>query len=470
MEILHVSAECFPYAKAGGLGDVAGALPKYQQQAGHVAKLVMPMHKTKFLYENDWEVVHKSSLRIAGAYYDYTIIKEATNKLGFDLYAVDVYGLTDREKVYGYDDDSYRYTVFQIAIVHWLAMWEHRPDVVHVHDHTAALVPFMMKHCYEFKHLENIKTVLTIHNAQYQGWMPWANQSWLPAYDSYRWGLLDWNDMINPLACAVKTCERVTTVSQGYLEEILVNANGLEALFEYERGKCVGIINGIDDRYWNTETDTYLEANYTVETMAEGKRKNKEHLCSSFGLDVEKPLFIFIGRLVGEKAADILPAAIQRSIYETNGAINILVLGSGDPNVEHQLTQLNFSLQGYYNSRIAYHEKLSHIMYAAADFLLMPSRVEPCGLNQMYAMRYGTIPIVRSVGGLRDTVIDLGNAGGYGLTFNHATVDDLVQAMHRACGIYYDQRAEFDALKQKVMQLDFSWENSIKKYLEVYMQ
>jgi starch synthase len=468
MEILHVSAECYPVAKAGGLGDVVGALPKYQNQLGHLAKVVMPMYRTKFLYQNQFDVVHKGGINLGSAWFEYTIIKEKTNLLGFDLYLVDIYGLLDREKVYGYDDDTERFTAFQIAVVDWLAQWQHHPGVVHVHDHHAGLIPFMMQNCYKYRHLAGIPTVLTIHNAQYQGWMGWDKSHYLPEYDPWQWGKLDWANNINPLASAVKCALKVTTVSQSYLEEMRTNANGLENLFEYEKGKCTGILNGIDAAVWDPEMDTYLAENFSLENAAEGKEANKKILCDEFNLDITRPLFIFIGRLVHEKAADLLPRAIYDAVYHMEGRMNFLILGSGDPAVEQELADLNEPLVGYYNSKIGYNEKLSHQMYAGADFLLMPSRVEPCGLNQMYAMRYGTVPIVRNTGGLKDTVIDIGEPGGYGIKFNDAKVWDITYSIHRAVELY-EQSKKMEAIRNKIMQLDNSWEKSAQHYSDLYL-
>ncbi len=467
MEIIHVSAECYPVAKAGGLGDVVGALPKYQNDLGHIAKVVMPMYRTKFLFENEFEVVHKGAFGLANYWFDYTIIKEAKNITGFDLYLVDIYGLLDREKIYGYDDDSMRFTAFQIAVVDWISKWNHHPDIVHVHDHQAALIPFMMQNCYAYRHLSYIKTILTIHNAQYQGWMDWGKSNYIPDWDKFKWGLLEWEKTINPLASGIKCASKVSTVSPGYLEELRHEANGLERLFEYERGKCYGILNGIDDDYWNPEHDKYIEADYNTENFEIKKAINKKVLCDQFNLDETKPLIIFIGRLVGEKAADLLPAAITDSIYNMEGKMNFLVLGSGDPAVEHQLQNLRGNLMGYYNSQIGYNEKLSHQMYAGADFLLMPSRVEPCGLNQMYALRYGTIPIVRNTGGLRDTVKDFGDVGGYGICFDNATVWDITYSVHRAVELY-DQRKRLNEIRKYIMQIDNSWERSAEIYINLY--
>lgn len=466
MKILHVAAECYPVAKAGGLGDVTGALPKYQQEGGHQAAVVMPMYRTPFLYDNQFEVIHKGAFFMGGQR-DYTIIKEVTDKLGFELYLVDIYNLLDRQKVYGYDDDTERFTAFQIAVVDWLNTLNNKPDVVHVHDHHAALVPFMMQYCYQYNSLSNIRTILTIHNAQYQGWMGWDKVNFIPPYDPWKRGLLDWENTINPLASGIRCSGKVTTVSHGYLEELKHNANGLEKLFDYERGKCFGILNGIDTEVWNPKTDAFINKKYTIPGVKAGKLANKKALCAQFNLNESKPLIVFIGRLVGEKAADLLPQAIIDSLQQTNGDVNFLILGSGSPHVEWQLENLKSSFVGYYNSIIGYNEQLSHQMYAGADFLLMPSRVEPCGLNQMYAMKYGTIPIVRRTGGLKDTVKDFGEYEGFGICFDKATIWDIVYSVQRACELYKDQK-RMNEIRKVNMQIDHSWESSIQEYINLY--
>ncbi len=467
MEILHVTAECYPVAKAGGLGDVVGALPKYQVKMGHYAKVVMPMYKTKFLYENYFTVDFKGRAQMGDWYFDYTVIKENSNKLGFDLFLVDINGLLDRDRIYGYDDDTRRFLGFQIAVADWISHWQHRPDVVHCHDYHTGLIPFMFKYSYAYNMLAGVPTILTIHNAQYQGWMGWNNSYLLPAFDSWKSGLLEWKNDINPLASAVKCAWKVTTVSWSYLEELRWNSNGLEALFEYERGKCSGILNGIDADVWNPATDGFLADKYDVADADAGKEKNKMELCRRFSLDSDKPLIIFIGRLVGEKAADILPDAILSCMYAYNNQVSFLILGSGEPHVEWQLRQLNGYFPGAYNSMIGYNEALSHLMYAGADFLLMPSRVEPCGLNQMYAMKYGTVPMVRSTGGLRDTVTDMGDPGGWGIRFNHANVEDIVSSVGRAFDVY-QHKNQLSTMRKHMMQINNSWENAVQQYIYLY--
>ncbi|MBS1737953.1 MAG: glycogen/starch synthase [Bacteroidetes bacterium] len=467
MEIIHVSAECYPVAKVGGLGDVVGALPKYQNKLGHIAKVVMPMYLTKYLYEHQFEVVHKGSFGMGPYHLDYTVIKEVTNHNGFDLYLVDIFGLLDRENVYSYDDDTFRFLSFQIAVTDWISHWRHHPDVVHVHDHHTALIPFMMQNCFDYRHLAPIKTVLTIHNAQYQGWMGWDMAQNIPSWDQWKWGLLDWDKNINSLACGIKCASKVNTVSNGYLEELMRSANGLEFLFNLERQKCYGIVNGIDTEVWNPTLDSYIESNFEEDTIEAGKLANKQILCNQFNLDINKPLIVFIGRLVEDKGADLLPAGISDSIIYMQGKMNFLVLGSGNKNIESSLDSMSHHYFGYYNSRIGYNEKLAHQMYAGADFLLMPSRVEPCGLNQLYALAYGTMPMVRRTGGLKDTVKDIGEEGGFGICFNDTTVGEICHAVYRAINIF-DEQKSFALIRKRMLAIDHSWEKSAEIYLNLY--
>jgi starch synthase len=467
MQILHVSAECYPVAKAGGLGDVVGSLPRFQNEKGSQASVVMPMYRTPYLYSHEWEVVHKGKTNLGHWNFDYTVIKEKWNTQGFPLFLLDINGLLDREKVYGYSDDTERFCAFQIAVVDWLNSWSELPTIVHVHDHHAGLIPFMMQHCYAFKRLQYIKTILTIHNAQYQGAFGWDKTTYIPHWDSWKRGMLEWNGQINPLASAIKCCWKVTTVSNTYMNELKTMSNGLEPLFEYEKGKCSGILNGIDYAVWNPATDKYIDHHFDLNDFEAGKLKSKQLLCERFGMSADKPLFVFIGRLVGEKGADLLPQVIRDSFDYIGRKMNFLILGSGEPDTENQLTGLQSISLGDYSTYIGYNEALSHLMYAGADFLLMPSRVEPCGLNQLYAMRYGTIPLVRRTGGLLDTVIDMGDPGGYGIVFNHAAVGDITQAIYRATEVY-GQKTTFNSLREKIISLDFSWEKSAEEYLTLY--
>lgn len=466
MEIIHFSAECYPVAKVGGLGDVVGALPKYQNKLGHIAKVVMPAYNTKFLQENDFEVVYDSWVRLGYNSAPVRIFREKTNTLGFDLFLVHIAGLLDREKVYGYADDTERFLAYQIAALDWIAQWEHKPNVLHCHDHHTGLIPFMIGNCYNYKHINHIPTVLTIHNAQYQGQFGWDKLNYLPDFDLRNSSKLDWSNCINPLVAAIKCAWRITTVSPSYLEEISHAANGLENLLAQEKTKSFGILNGIDDEVWNPQKDPMLEKNFTIKTVESGKKANKKVLCEAFNLAEDKPLFVFIGRLVGEKGADLLPDIFHNVLQQSDGEINILVLGSGDPQVEDRLNELTQHFLGRYNAYIGYNEALSHQIYAGADFLLMPSRVEPCGLNQMYALRYGTIPIVRRIGGLKDTVIDIGD-GGFGICHDQTSIWDVSHAIGRAYELYFDEK-RVKEIRKFIMKLDHSWDSAAQQYIDLY--
>jgi starch synthase len=280
-------------------------------------------------------------------------------------------------------------------------------------------------------------------------------------------GLLDWGGSINPLAAAIKCARKVTTVSPSYMQEMMHHANGLETLIATEKNKCVGILNGIDHDVWNPATDNYLTEHFSVKTVTAGKQKNKQNICDHFGMDAAKPLFVFIGRLVGEKAADVLPGALHKAVQTYGAKASYVILGSGEPAVEAGLTNLALANNNCIKVSLGYNESLSHQLYAAADFLLMPSRVEPCGLNQLYAMRYGTVPVVRSTGGLQDTVVDMGDEGGYGIRFTHANEADIVDSIGRAIAIF-ENKSHLLWMRERMMQINHSWEQTVQSYTHVY--
>lgn len=467
MEIIHLSAECYPVAKVGGLADVVGSLPKYQQKLGHHTKVIMPMHQTSFLFHHEWVDVYKSSIPYFNRELNFRVIKESKDILGFELHCIQVEGFFDRPHVYGYEDDNDRYIVFQLAFLNWLSTWKKNPDIIHLHDYHTGLIPFLMKNCYEYTTLSKIKTVLTIHNAQYQGWMPLSKADGFPAWERWNTGLLEWDYQLNPLACAIKCADRVTTVSPSYMQELFSRANGIEYLISSEKQKCSGIINGIDYAVWNPSTDPLIQFNFDEQNFVQGKEQNKKYLCNEFGFEEQLPLIIFIGRLVGEKAADLLPEALRIAFEKYPEQFNFLMLGNGNSVIENELMKIQEHSFGYYRSKLEYNEQLSHQMYAGADFLLMPSRVEPCGLNQMYALRYQTIPMVRSTGGLKDTVVDFGEKNGYGICFNDASVEDIVYSIGRAIDLYHDQ-SKVNILRKKMITINNSWEKSANDYLLLY--
>ena len=271
------------------------------------------------------------------------------------------------------------------------------------------------------------------------------------------------------MAGAIKTAWAVTTVSNSYLYELHEKSMGLEPLFKQEWRKEWGIVNGIDAAVWDPATDPMLQHRLESGDIAAFKNNNKATLCERFGLNPNWPLVSYIGRMVGEKGSDLLPEVFRR--FLSSGArVNFLVLGTGENWTENEFRQLAKRYPGRINAVIDYNEALSHHIYAGSDFLIMPSRVEPCGLNQLYSMRYGTIPIVRSIGGLKDTVPDIGepDGSGRGIRFDQFNVEDAVYAIYRAASLWHDDPGTLALLRARVMALDFSWENTLASYVKVY--
>ncbi len=468
MKVFHLSVECYPVAKVGGLADVVGALPKYQAKLGWEAAVVMPWYDRPFVRDNAFTVVHEGSFYQGSELLNYAVYKQAEDLLGFELYLIKIPGKLDRQEVYCYADEGEQFMAFQHAVLSWFKAKAIRPDIVHCHDHHVGLIPFLMKYSHDYIHLADVKTVATVHNGQYQGWTPWNKAVLLPAYDSWKWGLLDWDGLINPLAALIKCCDAYTTVSEGYLEELYVEANGLQQLFYDERDKSVGIVNGIDWEIWDPATDYTLIANYDAKQAFAGKLKNKEALATQYKIDPKLPLLVFIGRFATEKGADLLPDISLELTAKYRGRLGIFILGAGDPAIQSRVKLLVDAGVENLDVFFGYDENLAHWLYASADFLLMPSRVEPCGLNQLYAMKYGTLPVVHRVGGLKDTVIDLDN-DGYGVGFDGLTIPVITEAIIRAT-TFYASKKQFEENQRKMMRLDFSWDKSAAKYISLYNQ
>ena len=311
--------------------------------------------------------------------------------------------------------------------------------------------------------------MFTIHNGQYHGAFSWEKLYLLPFFDGGARGLLNWHSHINPLATAIKCAWRVTTVSQSYLEELKHEANGLESLLYQEQFKCSGILNGIDQQVWDPKQDPYLPVHLKSRVVSY-KKANKKALLQHFPVNENLPLVTFIGRLVGEKGADLLPDLIRRVLY-SGLQVAFAVLGTGEKWLHDVLGPMGYQFPGQVSVRLEYNEGLAHQLYAGSDFLLMPSRVEPCGLNQMYSMRYGTLPIVRAIGGLKDTVPDIGepDGSGRGIRFDHFNLDDAHLAIYRAVE-FYNRKKDFETVRKQIMTIDFSWEISAKQYNEIYNQ
>lgn len=473
--ILMVSAECYPAAKVGGLADVVGSLPRYLNATGQAkCAVVIPKYHNSWITQQEIKEIHYGNFRMGGEWIEYWIQYIVSDDLGYDLYVIDIPGKFDRPGVYGdhnhpyYRDEIERNVSFQRSLLQWVHQWQELPDVIHCHDHHTALIPFMMTQCPEFWRLANTPTALTIHNAAYQGMFGWDRQYLLPDFYRDHSGLLDWGHIINSLACGIKCAWRVTTVSENYMNELRETFGfGLQPLLRGEWYKSRGIVNGIDYTYWNPKEDSFLSIplNGDIEVW---KKENKDSILSELNMPLDLPLHIFIGRMVHDKGVDFLADLLHHyMVYRRD--LTFIILGSGDGHLEEQCRSLERNFGPHVRSLIMYNEKVAHRLYAAADFLWMPSRTEPCGLNQMYAMRYGTIPIARATGGLLDTITPFDGDEGDGLLFRDLENYQGFWGLETS-GELFHQAEKIKRIREKIMKKDLSWQQSASKYIDLYKE
>ncbi|HZV68338.1 MAG TPA: glycogen/starch synthase [Saprospiraceae bacterium] len=470
--ILMVSAECYPAAKVGGLADVVGSLPRYLNKLDARCAVVMPHYHNAWITQQEVVEKHYGSFHMGWEWIEYRIFYIDNEDLGYDLYTIDIPGKFDRSGVYGdqhepyYRDEIERNVAFQRAVLHWLIHWEKLPDLIHCHDHHTALIPFMMTRCPEFWRLGLTPTVLTIHNAAYQGMFGWDRQYLLPEFSREASGLLDWGHVINSLACGIKCAWRVTTVSENYLRELRETSGfGLQGLFHSEYWKSRGVINGIDYDYWNPADDRFL-THKLKKNIDKWKKDNKVSLLKELKMPTDLPLHIFIGRMVMDKGVDFLASLIyQYMIYRRD--VCFIILGTGDGRLEDQCRMLEHNFGPHVRTLVMYNEGVAHRLYAAADFLWMPSRTEPCGLNQMYAMRYGTVPIARATGGLLDTIEPFDGNEGDGFLFRDLEEYQGMWGIESSSRLFSMPVLQSE-VRGKIMSKDLSWDHSAAKYLNIY--
>lgn len=469
--VFHVSTECYPAAKAGGMGDVVGSLPIYLPEHGIKASVVIPKYDNIWFRSQKFESIKKGSFFMGREEVHYEVQKLKGTQLGFPFYCIDLPGKFDRESIYldydgeGYRDEAQRNISFQTAVLEWLSDTRLKVDAIHCHDHMTALITFFCKHCPAYQKLQKTPTFLTIHNGQYRGLFSWGVEHLLPPFDRSLNGWLDWDGAINSLATGVKCAWGINTVSPSYMKELIANSDSLTSLYRDQEFKCVGIINGIDSEAWNPATDSHLDIHLKGNKWEEFKKSNKSALSKEYGLDDTKPLIGFIGRMAYQKGADLLSLAIHNTLKD-NQEVNFMILGSGDKSIEQELLYLANLYPQNVTSIIAYNESLARKIYASSDYLIMPSRFEPCGLNQMFAMRYGSIPVVTHVGGLIDTVPDI-NDDGNGIIIKEVSVRGIEEALYRT-HLLFEQKSQFKELRKKITALDFSWSQSAKEYADLY--
>ncbi|MBT8189488.1 MAG: glycogen synthase [Saprospiraceae bacterium] len=469
MKVLHVSTECYPAAKAGGMGDVVGALPLYSEMVGIEPSVIIPMYGLQWFANQEFEEVFSSSFLLGEEKIEFQVLLTMEHP-SYNLYCISIPGKFDRNSIYlaedgeGFKDEIERNVSFQTAVLHWLNSKSESFDVIHCHDHQAGLIPFFMAHGNEFENLRFQSSYFTIHNAAYKGMWDWKHRHLLPGFNEEHIGLLDWDNHIHSFASAVRCCWGYNTVSPSYLEEISHNSGNLNWLFDNTKDKATGILNGIDINAWDPSNDPMIDFQLKRSWKA-FKKKNKDRMCEEFGFKKSWPLFSFIGRFAYQKGADILAESIEMLVGNGEN-LSFIVLGSGSHELENKISGLESKYPENVKALIMYNEAIAHKIYAASDFIVMPSRFEPCGLNQMFAYRYGAIPLVRSTGGLIDSVTDI-NQGGAGIRFENANAVDLKESVLRAQALYKTSQ-KFDEVRANAVKQNFSWERSLHLYKNEY--
>jgi len=465
MKILFASAEAYPLAKVGGLGDVAGSLPKALRALGHDVRIVLPRYGT---IQGPHEEVARFSVRTGDARTEAGLRSARIGDV--PVYLVDKPDLYDRPKVYEYDDDGKRFGFFCKAILDLIPAADFWPDVIHTNDWHSALVPaFLRSAMAEDPRFRRIGTVLTIHNLLHQGLFPRALFDWLGLpEDLWTPEGAEFYGQLNFMKAGIVCADFVNTVSPTYAKEIQTPefGEGLDGLLRSRSTKLSGILNGIDYDVWNPAKDPFLAQKYSKSTV-DKKRADKAALQKEAGLplDPKRPLIGYVSRVTAQKGFDILIDALPDIL---DLGIQFVLLGTGEKKYEDPVSQLARTRSDLI-VWLKYDEALAHRIYAGSDFFLMPSKFEPCGLGQMISLRYGTIPIVRSTGGLADTVLDVSQhpSKGNGFAFQDYTREALLEAVQRAAR-FYEAGKGWKSVVHRGMSADLSWKASALQYVALY--
>ncbi|MCR5732084.1 MAG: glycogen synthase [Sphaerochaetaceae bacterium] len=471
MKVLMVSSETVPFSKSGGLADVVGALSPALAMSGVETRVLMPLYG--FISEKDFK--YKYTLSVPMLDKDEKVDIVSTKLKGVEYVALKHPVFTERKGIYGdtsfapYGDNSYRYLLMSKAVLAYMKRSRFDADIVHCHDWTSGLVPFLLK-----KEGFLSYSIFTIHNLAYQGTFP--------RFDALQLGYETEDGMfsgsgidrrLNMLKAGLVYSDMITTVSESYVDEIQEKEQGcgLEELLKSKKDSLAGILNGIDTEEWNPETDKFFKTHFSSSDLS-GKKKLKAKVQKKFGLSVDPdtPLIAMISRIAEQKGFHELlhgtPCALEKILDKK---CQVLLIGTGD---KEYVDKLNKLAEKYDNLsvNIIFSQEASHLVEGAADFFLMPSRYEPCGLNQMYSLRYGTLPIVHETGGLKDTVIDIDSDlyKGNGFSFKKLDSDEIVKCVSRALAFYEKGSKQVDAARKIGMNTDFSWKESAQKYIKIY--
>lgn len=467
MKVLFASSEAYPFAMSGGLADVSGALPKALRRRLIGCRVVMPLYacvpeelrqKMNFICSITVPVSWRRQ---------YCGIFEA-HVDGVIYYLLDNQYYFKRDGLYGHYDDAERFAFFSRAVLEIIPYIGFQPDIIHCNDWQTAMVPVYLTEMYRFNPAySNIKTVFTIHNIQYQGKYGMELYGDVLGLPEGRESILEYDGCINMMKGAIQCADKVTTVSPTYAREILdpYYSHGLDGILSSFTYKLTGIVNGIDYDVYNPETDPVLAARYSAADPA-GKAENKKALQEEMGLPVrpEVPVVGMVTRLVKHKGIDLVKRVFEELL---RADLQFVILGSGEWEFETFFHEMANKYPNQVGLKLGFDQRLAHRIYAGADLFLMPSKSEPCGLAQMVALRYGTIPIVRKTGGLNDTITDSGNGEGNGFTFTSYNAHDMENAVWRALAGYAEKDG-WSILRGRAMSCDNSWAASAGAYIRLY--
>ncbi len=476
LKVLLVSSEVSPFAKTGGLADVAGSLPFALKALKCEVSVFLPFYRQIIKNQGFKIQLLKANLKADFGQWDpkFSLYHYRKDKIDFYFIGKDEY--YNREFLYGtpsgdYPDNAVRFAFFSNAVLSSAIALKFEPDIIHCNDWQTALAPFYLKHKEQISaFFKGTKTLFTIHNLAYQGLF---SREVMPevgiGFEFFTPDTLEFYGKFNFMKSGIIYSEAVNTVSKSYAREILTQefGCGLEGLFAVNRDKLYGILNGADYSIWNPATDNLIKTKYDKENF-KGKVECKKDLLEIMKLKVllKAPLLGVVSRLADQKGIDIIVDAAEEIVKQ---GCNLVVLGAGEKKYHKLLTELAGRYPQNIGVKIAFDNTLAHKIEAGCDMFLMPSRYEPGGLNQLYSLKYGTIPVVRAIGGLDDTIVDYSQSpkSGNGFKFNQASKDDLINALGRALSVYKNKK-EWEELMVRAMGFDFSWEQSAKEYLKVY--
>ncbi|MFZ5444903.1 MAG: glycogen synthase GlgA [Myxococcota bacterium] len=466
MRILFISSEVAPFSKTGGLGDVAGALPRALAARGHEVRLVSPLYRS----------VPRGELQLFGEpltlhfpFGNVDVRTWRTRRGAVEFVFVEAPAAFDREGLYGYGDDARRFAVAAVAALSVSQRDAFRPDVVHCNDWPTAPALLALRTGFAHTALARARRVFTIHNLAYQGNFPKHELEALGIpWTEFTVDGVEFYDQLSFMKMGIVSADVLTTVSPSYAKEIQTPAFGvgLDGLLRHRSAHLAGILNGVDTAEWNPATDVFLPARFTAAELS-GRARCRSELLASVRLEApveHMPLFGVIGRMASQKGADLIQATLPRLLEQGASAV---VLGAGEGAIEHAWKELAARFPRRLALRLGFDESLAHRIEAGADFFLMPSRFEPCGLNQMYSLLYGAVPVVHAVGGLRDTVRDIRHPDGNGVVFERPTAEAMFQALVRAVELFRDP-ARYLAVQRRGMNSDFGWERSAAEYERLY--